>query len=224
MSNRCVLSLLLLCGLVVMPTPVSAENWASWRGPRGNGTSTEKGLAVSWDSKRNVAWRVALPGASGATPVVWDDRIFVSTADGDDLSLVCISIDGKELWRRRVGTGNRQVGFGDAEGNMASPSPVTDGRHVWVLMGTGDLACFDRYGKLVWKTNIQEKYGRFDIQFGMSSTPLLADGRLYIQVIHGPMRGAEEPAYVVALDQKTGRQVWKKDRKTGAQMECKHSY
>ena len=225
MSNRLLLLLLLLlCGVVLMPASVSAENWASWRGPRGNGTSTEKGIAVSWDTKQNVAWRVALPGASGATPIVWDDRIFVSTADGDDLVLVCISIDGKQLWRRTVGTGNRQVGFGDAEGNLSSPSPVTDGRHVWVLMGSGDLACFDRYGKPVWKTNIQEKYGRFDIQFGMSSTPLLVDERLYIQVIHGPMRGAAEPAYVVALDKKTGKEVWKKDRKTGAQMECKHSY
>ena len=119
MSNRFFLPLLLLCGVVAMPASVSAENWASWRGPRGNGTSTETGIAVSWDAKRNVAWRVALPGASGATPVVWDDRIFVSSADGDDLVLVCISIDGKELWRRTVGTGNRQVGFGSAEGNLS---------------------------------------------------------------------------------------------------------
>jgi len=117
-----------------------AENWPGWRGPRGNGTSAETGIPTRWSRTENVAWRFEMPGAAGATPVVWGDRVFLTSADGEDLVLLCVSTGGKELWRRKLGSGNRAVGFGDAEGNYASPSPVTDGRHVWALVGSGDLA------------------------------------------------------------------------------------
>ncbi|MDP7276557.1 MAG: PQQ-binding-like beta-propeller repeat protein [Planctomycetaceae bacterium] len=219
MSNRL---LALLCVAVAIPGAVSAENWPQWRGPRGNGTSMEKNIASTWSPTQNVAWRLDLPGSSGATPVVWGNQIFLTSADEDKLVLICLGTDGKQQWVRQVGTGNRTA-RGD-EGNFASPSPVTDGKHVWTLMGSGDMACFDVSGQPVWHINLQERYGRFNIQFGMSSTPLLDGDRLYLQIIHGPMRGEAEPAYVVALDKATGKQAWKHDRKTGAQVECKHSY
>jgi outer membrane protein assembly factor BamB len=107
---------------------------------------------------------------------------------------------------------------------MASPSPSTDGKHVWVFFGTGDLACLDVDGNEKWKISLQQRYGAFDIQFGIHSTPVLHDGRLYLQIIHGPMRGDAEPAYVVAFDAATGKEIWKRDRKTSANFECKHSY
>jgi outer membrane protein assembly factor BamB len=156
--------------------------------------------------------------------VIWNDRIFLTSAEGADIAFLCVSTEGKELWRRKVGTGNRSVGFGGDEGNMASPSPSTDGKNVWVFTGSGDLACFDFDGSKLWGFNLQERYGRFDLQFGMHSTPVLHGGRLYLQVIHGPMQGPSEPAYVVALDAATGKEIWKRDRKTGATVECKHSY
>lgn len=200
------------------------ENWPQWRGPAGNGVSDENGIPSQWGIENNVAWRLPLPGAAGATPVVWEDRIFLTSAEGDDLLVLCVGTNGREIWRQKAGTGNRSVGFGDAEGNYASPSPSTDGKHVWVFMGTGDLACYDFDGNEIWKTNLQESYGPFDIQFGMASTPLLHRDRLYLQIIHGPMRGEGEPSYVVAIDKRTGEEVWKKDRQTGAERECKHSY
>src|SRR5688572_24185522 len=83
--------------------PADAENWPQWRGPTGNGLSSETGIATQWGPEKNVAWRLPLPGPGGATPVVWGDRIFVSTSlgseDGADLALMCISTDGKKQWQ-----------------------------------------------------------------------------------------------------------------------------
>ena len=102
-----------------------AENWPQWRGPTGNGLSGETGIATEWNEEQNVAWRLPLPGPAGATPIVWDDRIFVTSTVGSDeganLVLLCISTDGKELWQRKVGDGNKNARA--TEGNSASPTP-----------------------------------------------------------------------------------------------------
>lgn len=200
----------------------NAADWGTWRGPTGNGVSTETNLPVEWSPERNVAWRLPLPGPAGATPVVWGDRVFLTTVDGEKLLLLCISVNGNELWRHQVGQGNRDV-RGD-EGNSASPSPITDGIHVWALMGTGDLACLTVTGEPVWKLNLQERFGRFDIAFGMSSTPILHNGRLFLQLIHGDGKPDTQEALVTALDAATGKTIWKSDRVTKASQENEHAY
>ncbi len=177
-----------------------AENWAQWRGPDNNGVTRETPLPTTWSSKENVLWRTPLPGPAGATPVVFGDRIFVSSAKGQDLVLLCLDTSGKVLWERTVGTGDEPV-RGD-EGNMASPSPSTDGKHVWIFMGTGDLACFTIDGDEVWKFNVADRFGNLNIAFGMSSTPVLDRGRLYLQLLH------TDAALVVALDAMSGQNVW----------------
>lgn len=200
----------------------TAENWTSWRGPTSNGISNERDLPTEWSKDKNVAWRLPLPGPAGATPVVWDDQIFLTSLADDQLLLICASTDGKELWRREITRGNKDV-RGD-EGNSASPSPVTDGTHVWAFMGTGDLQCFDMQGNSVWKLNLQDRYGEFRIQFGMASTPVLHDGRLFVQLIHGDGKADTQEALVAAMDAATGAAVWKSDRVTMAHTENEHSY
>lgn len=194
----------------------AAENWPQWRGPERNGISHETGAPLQWSKTENVHWRLPLPGQAGSTPVVWDDRIFLTAAEKSDLVLLGISTEGKELWKQSLARGNRVIRGG--EGNYASPSPSTDGKHVWAFVGTGDLGCFDLDGKPVWKFNLQDRYGKFRIQFGMTSTPLLDGDRLYLQCIHSG------GAYVVALDKATGKEIWKQARKTDAENECEHSY
>lgn len=199
-----------------------AENWESWRGPTGNGISTESNIPIEWSKDKNVAWRVELPGPAGATPVIWDDQIFLTSVENESLLLLCFGTDGKERWRRKVGTGNKDA-RGD-EGNSASPSPVTDGKHVWSFMGTGHLACYTVSGDLVWQADMQSRYGKFDIAFGMSATPVLHDGRLFFQLIHGDGKPDTQEAMVVAMDAASGDHVWKVDRITGAARENEHSY
>ncbi|WP_197439672.1 outer membrane protein assembly factor BamB family protein [Calycomorphotria hydatis] len=210
------------CILLIFVTTAQAENWAQWRGSKFNGISNDTNLPIEWSQDKNIAWRFPLPGPSGATPVVWEDRIFVSTVDGEDLLLICVSTDGKELWRKLVGRGN-QTARGD-EGNSSSPSPATDGEHVWIMMGTGDLACYTVDGEDVWHFNLQDRFGAFDIQFGMSSTPVYHDGKLLLQLIHGDGNAKTEEAVVAALDAKTGKTLWESERVTGAYAENEHSY
>ncbi len=205
-----------------LATELRAENWPQWRGARGDGVSHEKNLPVTWNKMENVAWRLPLPGAAGSTPVVWGDHIFLTSAAGNDLVLLCIDTSGKELWRKVLGTGNR-VARGD-ESNLASPSPSTDGKHVFAFVGSGDLACYDFAGKEVWKFNVQDRYGKFEIQFGMSSTPVLDRGRLYLQLIHGEGNPKTREALVVALDAATGGEIWKQPRPSEAYGENEHSY
>jgi outer membrane protein assembly factor BamB len=199
-----------------------ADNWPQWRGPNNDGISRETGVPYRWSRTENVAWRLPLPGPAGATPVVWGDRIFLTSASGNDLVLLCVSTDGKLLWQRELDSGNKLV-RGD-EGNFASPSPSTDGKHVWAFIGTGALACFDVDGREVWKLNVQDRYGKLNIAFGMTSTPVFDRGRLYLQLIHGEGNPRTREARVVCLDAATGREIWARERPSDAIDECEHSY
>jgi outer membrane protein assembly factor BamB len=213
--------------LVAMFLPANAigENWPQWRGARSDGISTEKNIPTSWSETENIAWRTPMPGQAGATPCVWGDRIYATSAEGNNLVLLCMStVDGKVLWKQTVGTGNQNARAG--EGNSASPSPSTDGEHIWVFFGTGLLACYSKDGSEVWKFDVAERFGPLDIQFGMTSTPVLDSGSLYLQLIHGPMNRQDQTrtGKVIKLGALTGATVWEMDRVTNAQFECKHSY
>ncbi|HSG70606.1 MAG TPA: PQQ-binding-like beta-propeller repeat protein [Planctomycetaceae bacterium] len=225
-------SFVCLLTLFAAAAQVSAENWPNWRGPLNNGISSEKNLPIEWGPDKNVAWKVELPGPAGATPVVWGDRIFLTTTVKDpaadpekpmDALLMAFSSDGKKLWEKFLGRGSVKP-RGDEGNNPAAPSPLTDGKHVWTMLGTGDLACFDFDGKEIWKTDIEERYGKFEIQFGYTSTPVLDGDKLIIQLIHGLWNGEPQPAWIVALDKNTGKEIWKHYRKSDAFDENVHSY
>lgn len=215
----------LLCSLLALAVSTGAavaENWPHWRGPTMNGISTEKDLPTEWSSTKNVAWKVPLPGPAGASPVVWNDRVFVTSVDGERLVLICISTKGKKLWEVTVGKGNRRARRD--EGNSASPSPTTDGKYVYAMFGSGDLGCYDFDGNKIWHFNLQDRFGPFRIQFGMTSSPVLWKDRLLLQLIHGERRRGPELAMIAAIDKKTGKTIWKKPRLTQATNENRHSY
>jgi len=209
--------LLTLLILLAFTASAHAENWPQWRGPNNDGISTEKNIPAVWDNTKNVAWKLPMPGASGATPIVWGDKIFVTSEDGSDLVLICVSTAGEQLWKKAISSNKMKVYRGD-EGNDASPSPSTDGKFVYVFVGSGDFACFDFDGNEKWKFNAQERYGKFKIQFGIHNTPVLFGNRLYMQLIH------DNAHVVVAIDKATGAEVWKVDRKSDGYAENMHSY
>lgn len=214
---------ILICG--ALSSNGFAENWPQWRGPRGDGISTEKSIPTTWSKTKNIRWRAELPGQGGATPAIWGDQIFVTSARDSDLVLISISAtDGHVLWEKKVTTGNQDARAG--EGNSASPSPSTDGKHVWVFFGNGVLACYDVSGVEIWKFNVSDRFGRIDIQFGMTSTPVLHGDHLYLQLIHGPMKRDDDTrtGKVIKLNKLTGQAIWEFDRVTQVDFECKHSY
>ena len=222
MPRRGMLLVLSIAFGLSFTSTLTAGNWPSWRGPSGNGISSEKGLPTSWSDSKNVAWKIDLPGQGGATPAVWGKQVFVTAVDGNELVLLAFGDDGKQQWRQVVGTGDKKV-RGD-EGNAASPSPVTDGKHVWAMMANGSLGCYTVGGEKVWWQNLQDTFGKFRIAFGMTSTPVLHEGRLFLQLIHGDGKAATQEALVAALDASTGDELWRKDRVTKAHSENEHSY
>jgi len=198
---------------------VAAENWPQWRGPGLNGISNEKDLPVRWARDENVAWKLALPSWSGATPIIWGDRIFLNVAEKEDLSLWCVdSAQGTVLWKKHLAGGNFKIG----KQNLSSPSPVTDGTSVYAMTGNGIVKGFDFAGHELWARDIQKDYGQFGLNWGYGSSPLLFEDALYIQVLHGMK--TRDPSYLLRLDKKTGKTVWRIERPTEAVHESPDSY
>lgn len=209
----------LLVVLILLATAIHAENWPQWRGPNLNGWSAEKNLPVRWSADENIVWKLALPGWSGSTPIVWRNLVFLNVADGDNLSLWCVDRKkGDVVWKKPLGAGNVKM----RKQNMSSPSPVTDGKSVFVMTGTGILKGFDFNGKELWARDIQKDYGEFGLNWGYASSPLLLDDSLYVQVLHGMK--TDDPSYLLRIDKKTGKTLWKVDRSTAAIRESPDSY
>jgi len=196
-----------------------AENWPQWRGPNLNGTSNEKNLPLRWSAEEGIAWKLPLPGLSGATPVIWEERIFVNVTDGENIALWCLDRStGQPLWKKLLGGGNVRM----RKHNMSSPSPVTDGKSVWVITGTGLLRRLDMNGNEIWLRDIQKDYGSFGLNWGYASSPLLYEDSLYVQVLHGMK--TDDPSYVLRIDAQTGKTVWRIERPTQAIVESPDSY
>ena len=203
--------------VIAVASPAVAENWPNWRGPNGDGVSTEKGLPTTWSETKNIAWKLPLPGKGSSTPVVWGDRIFLTSGENKELLLLCVSTAGKLLWKQKVAE-ETGVPTRMEFGNQASPSPTTDGKHVFVYLGSGDLACYDFDGKQVWTKNVQKDYGKFSIQHGMHVTPVLHGDRLFLALI---TNGGH---WVIAFDKATGKEIWKHQRPSDAKGESRESY
>ncbi len=212
-------------------TSAHAENWPQWRGPALNGTSGEKGLPVQFSQTDGVKWALDMPGISGATPIVWGDKVFVMSPDAQkDQWLICVNrTDGKVIWKQKIAGGMLDKG----RGNSTSPSPVTDGKLVWALVGTGQLAAFDMDGKLAWQRDLGKEYGAFNIMWTYGSSPLLFAGKLYVQVLQrSPADGGypgvadkgDRESYLLAMEPATGKTLWKHVRPTDAKLESMESY
>lgn len=197
----------------------AAADWPHWRGPDHDGTSAERGLPVTWSEDENVAWKLPLPGVSGATPIVAGGTIFLNVGSGARLELWAVDAkDGTVRWKRPLGAGNEQTRKGD----MSSPSPVTDGERVWVVTGTGMVSAFDFSGRQLWWRDLQKDYGAFGLNWGYASSPLLVDGTLVVQVLHG--MNTDDPSYLLALDAASGETRWRVERPTDARMESPDAY
>jgi outer membrane protein assembly factor BamB len=211
-------------GLVAMATAatLSAENWPQWRGPAKNGVSTERGLPLKWSTTENIAWKLAMPGRSGSTPIIWGETIFLNIGTADrsgDLELWALDRgDGRIRWKKHIAGGNHV----ERKQNMSSPSPVTDGQTVWVMTGVGILKAFDFSGNELWMRDIQKDYGRFGLNWGYASSPLLHDGDLFVQVLHGMK--TNDPSYLLRIDGKSGKTLWRTERPTRAIEESPDSY
>ncbi|MGB8167479.1 MAG: PQQ-binding-like beta-propeller repeat protein [Chthoniobacteraceae bacterium] len=196
---------LLLSLAVVLSSHAFAANWPAWRGPLGTGLCEEKNLPTTWSKTENVKWRVALPEPGNSTPIVWNDRIFVTQAVGDRRTLMCFQrADGKLLWQEGITAKEKDPTH--PTNPYCSASPVTDGERVLVSFASEGLYCYDFAGKELWK---RTDLGRQIHIWGNASSP----------VIHGDLCflnfGPGETTYLLAVDKKTGATKWRHDEDTG---------
>src|SRR4026208_2240773 len=168
------------CVFTLLASVSLLANWPAWRGPTADGVSTETGLPTAWSATENIAWKLPLPAYSGSTPIIWGETIFLNVATGTNTGDVELwAIDRSKqagLWKRPLAGGNNM----QRKQNMSTPSPLTDGKYVWVMTGLGILKAFDFGGKEIWTRNIQADYGRFGLNWGYANTPLLKGDALYV--------------------------------------------
>jgi len=191
---------------------VRAEPWPAWRGAAGRGVSTETNLPQSWSEDENLAWSIDLPGHGNSSPAVTSDRVYLTTqTDDGTLSVLAFDrADGRRIWQRDVGRGELAA-FGPKNlyahrHNAATPSPTADAQHVWAYFGSGLLVCLTADGETLWRRDLAKDYGAYRMRFGMASAPRLWGELIYVACMH------DAPSYVVALDKRTGREVWKQPR------------
>ena len=224
------------------------QNWTNWRGPFYNGSSSDEAkgskLPVKFSGEKGFKWKASLPGPSAATPIIYNNYVFISSvqslknsSDKGQGNLLALCYDrekGDLLWTRNAGSGYRPGGDGtdfqlDSKSNYASPSAVTDGQRVIFFFGNGDLVSYTLEGKEQWRRNIQKDYGDFCFQWTFSSSPTLHDGRLYLPVlqrnemVHG--RGKpNSPSYLLCMDPATGKTIWQHTRPSEANKESLESF
>ncbi|MFP6574099.1 MAG: PQQ-binding-like beta-propeller repeat protein, partial [Pirellulaceae bacterium] len=217
--------------LVLMVASVAqADNWGQFRGPNFNGSTAEKDLPSKWSQTENVAWVADLPGASAATPIVWGDHVFVSSTDAKAKTLKAMCLDrktGKLLWDHEISKGLNR----DSRSNYSAPTPATDGKHVVFFFGNGELITYDFAGKKLWGRNIQKELGSFAFQWTFSTSPLLFEGKLYLQVLQRDtaVRGSgftdkKNESYLLAMDPATGKTLWRHVRPSEAQAESLEAF
>jgi outer membrane protein assembly factor BamB len=198
-----------LMGMCAGVVSAQTENWPGWRGPQRNGVTNDRGAPLAWSATEGVLWKVPLPGSGISNPIVWDRRVVCTSSDGarqQDLHVICLDRDsGRELWHARL-WGTAPTLHHENKSSMASPSPVTDGQHIYAFFGSGDVFCLDFAGRLVWHRSLSAEYGVFENRFAASSSPLVFEDMLIVQCDH---YGA---SYVMAIDKHTGANRWKTDR------------
>jgi outer membrane protein assembly factor BamB len=199
-------------------TVVWAGNWPQFRGPTGQGTSTESALPAQWTRTENVAWTAEIPGEGWSSPIVWGDRVFVTAAldQGVSCHLICLDRrDGRVLWDKEV-LRQDTAGRKESRNTYATPTPATDGKRVYTVFFDGSFVAVDFEGREVWANREFKFYG----QHGLGSSPILWED-LLIMARDGSsdgenkLLGWQQPwdkSHILALDKGTGQKRWQTGR------------
>ena len=210
-------------------TATPGHGWPQWRGPHFDGSSEATDLPDVFGPDQNVSWIAKLPGAANATPVVAAGRVFTTALDKSckKFTALCLDLkDGRVLWQRDMGVGFKQNNRND----LSSPSPVTDGKNVYFMFGNGNLAAFDIEGQPLWSRDIPKDHGEFHFMWLYGSSPMLYGGKLYVQCLHNiksyehTEETAQADSYLLAIDPKTGKDIWKHVRPNVAIGESREAY
>ena len=197
-----------VCGVAAFAVCAAAGEWPQFRGPGGAAVSDETGLPVKWGPNENTRWQVELPGRGLSCPVVAGGRVYITASSGyrdSRLHVLCFdAADGKKLWERQLASTG--VTMCHPKTCMAAPTPVTDGKRVFALFATGDLAALSADGDLLWYRSLEHDYPDLTNQVGMAASPVL-----YKNVLLLPMENAGD-SFAAGLDAATGKNIWRTPR------------
>ena len=217
--------------LLVVVSAIGAEssvNWPQFRGPGALGVAEHPNLPDRWSTNENIAWKVEVPGRGWSSPIVWGQRVFVTTVVSEGevepakkglyfggerkevpkaehrWLVLCFDLQsGRELWRQEAHRGTPPNPL-HVKNTYASATPVTDGERVYAYFGNVGLFCYNMEGRPLWSTNwpsVKTRYG-----WGSAASPVLHDRRIFL------VNDNDEQSFAVALDAKTGRQLWRVER------------
>lgn len=190
---------LILCAVSSLTVPALAENWPAWRGADGTGISREKGLPVKWSGSENIRWKTPLAEPCNSTPIIWDDRVFLTQGLEQGKRRALLALDrktGKVLWQQEVPCDVEETTH--AQNPPCSASPITDGKVVYANFASGGVLACTLDGKRLWHRELGPVLSRW----GNGGSPVLY-GNLVI-VFHGP----GTPSILYGLDRESGRTVW----------------
>jgi outer membrane protein assembly factor BamB len=184
-----------------------ADNWTGFRGNQGDGVSTERDVPLIWSPKSNILWKVPLPGPGSSSPVIWENRLFLTQSldpKGKERALLCLDTkSGKELWRKVIPFEGKEPTH--ATNPYCSATPATDGRLVVSSFGSAGVTCHDFDGKELWRKDL----GSFVHIWGNASSPVIHGDRVYLNC------GPGERTFLVALEKSTGKELWRHEEPGG---------
>lgn len=212
--------LLIAMASTILVNAARADNWERFRGPNGNGISADKNVPIKFSAKDGTLWSIDIPGDGASSPIIWGDRVFLQTAslDASERSLFCLDAKtGKELWKRSI-PGIKPMQSIRKDSTLASATPTTDGKAVFVPFWNGKdivMVAYDFQGEKLWERNL----GEFVSQHGAGASPILYKDLVIFSMDKDAFRDANKktgpvknPATLFALDKKTGKTVWETPR------------
>ncbi|NQV34880.1 MAG: PQQ-binding-like beta-propeller repeat protein, partial [Phycisphaeraceae bacterium] len=203
--------------LVIFIATLSAAaeiNWPRWRGPDTNGTMTSGDYPVTWDPDK-VLWKTDVPGKGTSTPIVWNNRIYLTTGTKKSDTVLALDGSGQPLWQRQLGSetaGKHQNASG------SNPSPVTDGSAVFAFFKSGNFAALEVDGSVRWQTNLFERYGKDERYWDFGTSPVLTKKAVVMVHMH------EGDSWLAAFDKVTGDVSWKVARNYKTATEGRQGY
>ena len=191
-----------------------AGNWPAWRGEDASGSTTHGNYPSELNQEKNLLWKASLPDKGCSTPVVWENSVLLTSPINGEDSVLSFSMGGEKNWQTKIGPERKGRHL---NGSGSNPSVVTDGKNLYALFKSGNLACLNFDGKIIWKKDLSS-YGKDTLYWDFGTSPILTSKHLIVALMR------KGNSWLLAFDPKTRAVAWEKERNYKTPPECDHSY
>ena len=191
-----------------------AGNWPAWRGEDASGSTTHGNYPPELNKEKNLLWKAPLPDKGCSTPIVWENSVLLTSPINGEDSVLSFSMGGEKNWQTKIGSERKGRHL---NGSGSNPSVVTDGKNLYALFKSGNLACLNFDGKIIWKNDLSS-YGKDTLYWDFGTSPILTSKHLIVALMR------KGNSWLLAFDPMTGAVAWEKERNYKTPPECDHSY